>query len=415
MNKFKKYIAPHIHSTSRQACSMVTAICFVFLAISFASCEREPKLHLHEGGKEITMDLPEIDLNLHVLWDYLFHYEEEYDWEAEWFYGWDDTDLSLFGPIGYTEPTAFNIRRYFTGKEQYGSHNAPYSHYITGKFLAAKYDFGFWDILAWNDIKTPDGVQSIHIDETTTYDYVTAFTGQSTVPSRYNAPKYTRAFYQPEELFAGYEAGIDINRNLDGFAFDEDRNVWVRHLDMQLQPVTYIYLLQVILHHNNRNGRKITAIDGNANLSGMARTVNLNTGVTGEDAITVNTNVRMKFDKSGKNGEIVDIVGGKLLTFGIPKLNPQKLSTRAYLQSLEKVKEADLGNRHYFDVTMQFYNGKDSTFVFDVTDQVRKLFRGGVITVELDMDKVPVPSKTGGSGFDAVVKDFEEKEWEFDM
>ena len=64
---------------------------------------------------------------------------------------------------------------------------------------------------------------------------------------------------------------------------------------------------------------------------------------------------------------------------------------------------------------MQFNNGKDSTFVFDVTDQVRKLFRGGVITIDLDMDTVPVPSRPGGSGFDAVVKDFEEKQWEFDM
>ena len=31
------------------------------------------------------------------------------------------------------------------------------------------------------------------------------------------------------------------------------------------------------------------------------------------------------------------------------------------------------------------------------------------------MTKVPVPVRPGGSGFDAVVKDFEEKQWEFDM
>ena len=111
----------------------------------------------------------------------------------------------------------------------------------------------------------------------------------------------------------------------------------------------------------------------------------------------------------------MDIIGGKTLTFGLPKLNPSRLNTRNYLESLEKVREADLNNRHYLDVKMQFYNGKDSTFVFDVTDQVRRLFRGGVITIELDMDKVPIPNRSGGSGFDAVVEDFEEKQWEFDM
>lgn len=147
----------------------------------------------------------------------------------------------------------------------------------------------------------------------------------------------------------------------------------------------------------------------------MARSVNLNTGVTGADAITVNFFMRMKQDVADKNGNKVDVIGGKVLTFGIPKLNPSKLDARAYLESLQKVRDADLNNRHYIDVKMQFYNGKDSTFVLDVTDQARRLFRGGVITVELDMDKVPVPNRSGGSGFDAVVEDYEEKEWIFDM
>jgi len=65
-------------------------------------------------------------------------------------------------------------------------------------------------------------------------------------------------------------------------------------------------------------------------------------------------------------------------------------------------------NKHYMDVTMWFNNGVDSTFVFDVTDQVRKRFKGGVLTVELDMDTIPVPRRPGGSAFDAVVKDYED-------
>ena len=379
-------------------------------------CVREPPLYLHEGGKDVTMKLPRIDLNLKVMWNYLFKYGVEYDWEAQWVYGWDETDLQLFGPLGYSaEPNTFDIRRYYTGDVAFGAHNAPYKHLITGTELSAKYDFGFWDILVWNDIQTSDGVQSVRIDETTSYDKVTASTGQTMHPAQYNAPAYTRAFYQPEELFAGYDSGIEINQNLDGFTYDEENDVWVKQLEMELQPVTYIYLLQVILHHNNRNGRIITSIDGNADLSGMARSVTLNTGVTGSDAITVNTNMRLKQDVVDKNGETVDVVGGKVLTFGIPKINPTRLDTRAYEESLKKIGETDLNNRHYLDVNMQFYNGMDSTFVFDVTDQVRKLFRGGVITVELDMDHVPVPVRPGGSGFDAVVKDYEEKEWEFDM
>ena len=58
--------------------------------------------------------------------------------------------------------------------------------------------------------------------------------------------------------------------------------MWVRTLKLTLRPVTYIYLAQVILHNNK--GR-ISSIDGNADLSGMARSTNMNTGQAGDDAI----------------------------------------------------------------------------------------------------------------------------------
>ena len=65
---------------------------------------------------------------------------------------------------------------------------------------------------------------------------------------------------------------------------------------------------------------------------------------------------------------------------------------------------------------MQCNNGMDSTFVFDVTDQVRERYKGGVITVELNVDDVPIPKRSGGSGFNAVVKETEDGgTWEFEM
>ena len=105
--------------------------------------------------------------------------------------------------------------------------------------------------------------------------------------------------------------------------------------------------------------------------------------------------------------ERVDIVGGRLTTFGMCSQTPR---------NIHHVDEVTDKNRHYMDVTMQFNNGMDSTFVFDVTEQVRERYKGGVITVELDMDTIPIPTRSGGSGFDAVVKDFEDGgTHEFDM
>ena len=355
-------------------------------------CERKPELHLNYNG-DVNVDLPVVELELDIFWDYSMEIGATYDWRAEWFYDWDDTDTELFGEIGYTKPSVFQLRRYHTGDTPYAAHTSVLSDMVNGYTYSAPFDWGFWDLLVWNEVTTIDGVQSLRIDETTTLDYVTASTGQTMNAARYQSPKYTRSFYQPEALFSAYSQAMEVNKNLDGFVYDASRNVWVRQLDMILYPVTYIYLTQVIIHHNNG---KITGVDGNANLSGMARTVNLNTGVTGDDPVTVHYYVRFKKNCDMK-GESVDIAGGRLLTFGMCNLN----ASRADDSGTDNI-------HHYMDLDMQFSNGTDSTFVFDVTDQVRKRYKGGVLTVELDADTIKIPNRKGGSGFDAVVKDFED-------
>ena len=358
------------------------------------SCEREPELHLHRGGS-VHFKIPTINIELETYWNYQFEYDVTYDWQTEWHYGWDAIDAEVFGHIGYAEPTSFQLRRYFTADKPYAPHTQVQAHVIEGHSFQGEFDWGYWDLLIWNDIHTIDGVQSLNFDETSTLDYVIAYTNQSMVPSRYNAPRYTRSFYEPEGLFSVYKQAVEVNEDLSGFEYDPVRNLYVKRLDMVLQPVTYIYLTQVILHNNHN---KITGVDGSANLSGMARTMNLNTQVAGPDAITVNYKVRLKND-CDMEGEKVDIVGGRLMTFGMCNIDPNRVA---------RGETVDDKNRHFMDVNMLFNNGIDSTFVFDVTDQVRQKYKGGVITIELDMDTIPVPTRSGGSAFDAVVKDYED-------
>ena len=368
--------------------------------ISLASCVREPPLHLYDWDLP-AVEVPIVELQLDVYWDYELNLGIDYDWRAEWYYGqngrWDDEDRRIFGELEYKEPTKFFLRRYFTGDNYMGTRyrKDPPEHISTRTFRS-KYDWGYWDILVWNDIETIDNVQSLHFDEKASLDEdITAYTNPTMNTVRYHAPRYQNSFYEPEQLFSACERGIEINQNLDGFVFNAEENVWVRKLKMLLEPITYIYLPQVILHHNN--GRIMSA-PGIANLSGMARTTNINTGVAGTDPIAVNFTMRMKKNLDMK-GETVDIVGGRLMTFGICGLNANRVSRAEENPDLQ---------HHYLDVQMQFNNGIDSTFVFDVTSQVRKRYKGGVITVELDVDTVPIPQRPGGSAFNAVVKDYED-------
>ena len=377
-----------------------TAIVLVGLSL-MVCCIREPELHLFDV-EDIDITLPVVNIELDAYWDYENAYGLQYNWREEWSYGWDEEDERLFGPIGYSEPSTYLLRRYFTGTAPRVPHHSVLANTIRGNSFRSSYNIGFWDILVWNDIITPDNVQSLNFDEQSSLDYVTAFTNQTMIPTRYNEPKYTHSFYQPEELFSAYDQGLEISADLEGFVYDPVNNIYVKKLDMVLEPITYIYLTQVILHNNHN---KVTGTDGQGNLSGFGRTTVINSGVTGSDYVTVYYNNRFKRDCRRDSG-LVDIIGGRLLTFGIVGQNANRIKRR------EDVTDTI---PHYLDVTMLFNNGADSTFVFDVTDQVRRRWKGGVITVELDMDTVRVPTRRGGSAFDAVVKDFEEVTHEFDM
>lgn len=380
-----------------------------------AACTMEPPLHLVDPQKQMSTDFSKIVVDMDVLWDY----ELEYDWQSEWIYGWDEIDDEMYGKWDIVEPKVFNIRRYFTGEDPRAAHSSVLSDIVEGKTFKASYKFGYYDLLVWNDVETIDGVQSLHYDESTTLEYVTAYTNQSMMrtnaPSRIQVqnPHYAPglAFYQPEFLFAGYYEDLHVTDNPDDYDYVLD-DVWYKHIPLVLTPVTYIYLPQIILHHNRG---KIAQIDGTGNLTGMASAVNMNTHVTSHEDISVNHTLRMKtnvdYTRDGRN-EKVDIIGGRAMTFGLTGCDPYNI-TRADGSYEKHVASSKV--RNYLEVNMIFNNGKDSTLVFDVTDQVKEHYKGGVLTIHLDCDTITVPARKGGSGFDAVVMDSEEVTYEFDM
>jgi hypothetical protein len=368
-----------------------------------AGCERQPILHLCDHG-DPDLELRWVNLDLDVVWDYSI----TSNWRDEWLYGWDKQDSIIFGgPIGYREPTEFELRRYYKGDDSLALHTQVQEHYLTEPRLRTSYNVGYYDVLAWNDVYTPDGVRSVLFDESTSLDYVTATTNTTMESSPYKSynvkTRSSHTYYQPEDLFSGYMQNMYISNNpADYDYYDEATHTYYKKVDMSLMPVTYIYLTQLILHHNR--GR-VTATDGNSRFSGMAKSTTLNTGVNGVEDIVVSYYNRMKTNIKAKDNTLVDIIGGRFSTFGIPEMNPMRA---AAVPGNTKV-------RNYMDYHLQFSNGMDSTLVFDVTDQVRKKYRGGVITVELDMDTVKIPSTHGGSGFDAVVEDPDEVTKEFEM
>ena len=395
------------------------AQCWLCVCISLlTSCEMAPPLELVDREKDVTAELSSVIADIDVLWDY----ELGYEWEAEWHYGWDAEDMDLFGQWELRKPTIFNVRRYFTGEDPHAPHTSVLSNLVEGTRFQTSYKLGWYDVLVWNDVETLDGVQSLHYDETTSLEYVTAFTNQSMNPTQAPAhapvysPNYTPglAFYQPEFLFAGHYDDLHVSNDPADYDYVQD-NVWYKYIPLDMTPVTYIYLPQIVLHHNR--GR-IAQIDGTGNLTGMARSVNLKSHITSNEDIAVNHTLRMKRDvdyvpptQPTLPPEKVDVIGGRAMTFGLTGCDPFHITRSS--SSFVQIAESKV--RNYLEVKMIFNNGIDSTMVFDVTDQVKERYKGGVITIHLDCDTIRIPSRSGGSGFDAVVKDFEEETYEFDM
>ena len=375
-------------------------IMFVLSLLMNVGCERDPELHLHRDN-HIEFKFPDVHIDLDVMWSY----DLGYDWRAEWTYGWDDDDIAAMGELGYTDPTSFDLRRYYLGAIPDQPHHTVERFVVNGKAFRTRYLYGYYDLLAWSRNYLPDMVQSLVFDETTSLDRVVASTNSSLMSSRYQAPVHSYSYNQPEALFAGYEQNLHITDDLADYDhYDPASHTYYKQMHMQLLPVTYIYLTQVRLHHNN--GR-VVATSGDANLSGMSRSVTLNDGVAGKDAVSVYYNVRFKQGcVMQQTGERVDVAGGRCMTFGIPNQNSSRVA-----------KASDVTDRvkHYMDVNLMFYNGMDTTMVFDVSEQVRRRYRGGVLTIDLDMDTIPVPQRPGGSGFEAVVKAFDEENFFIDI
>lgn len=385
----------------------------LLLMVSSVSCKRIPPLHLHRDN-HIAFNFPRIELQLKLYWDYTLGY----DWEKEWYYGWDTTDVRRWGIIGYAEPTAFHLRRYYLYEDTTRLHTEVIRDEFEGTFFESTYQYGYYDLLAWNQLHLgPDNVQSIHFDENTSLDSVTAFTNASMRVSKtiLRAQQYSPyAYWQPEDLYSAVYDNLHVtNDPADYDYYDEEADVWVKHIEMNLLPRTYIYLVQVILHNNNGQ----ISTDGEADLTGMARTCNLNTGVSGKDIISVYFQTRLK-PHMDKEGEDVDIIGGKLTTFGMCDLDPNKLLPYSDQPQPYPVSRAANGElmveeandaRHYIDIRFFFDQlATDSVYSFDVTDQVRRRYKGGVLTVELDVDTLTKPTRQGGSLFDAQVVEIED-------
>lgn len=152
-------------------------------------------------------------------------------------------------------------------------------------------------------------------------------------------------------------------------------------VEVTLQPLVYTYKVR----YEFEDGLKYVSMADGA-LSGMAKSVDLNTGETSSEAATV------LYDCEITDYGIRAIVN----SFGAPGYPHPNYPTRTE-------------NKHALNLRVRLRNGRDSTFEWNVTDQVKAQPHGGVIVVK----GIVIPEEVGtqgSEGFDVEVDDWGEYE-----
>lgn len=388
----------------RRARAVAMAIAAVAIAALTHSCIKPP---LVLPSEEVIIDLPIIVSDIEVVWNI------DTDWKREWIYGWDDTDEMLWGSIGYFEPTNYEVRRYYLG----GTAGAPHSadnvdgFTVFGTSFRRNYQFGYYDMLIWSNIDSPDGTQVLVVNDTDVNE-VKATTTVTRGISRNtdNRDQVTALFNQPEIFYSTYPRDIYISHDFDDYDyFDEENKCWVKHLKSELHPLVYIYLVQIVLHNND--GR-VVGTSGDAAVSAFASSTSVNTGHTGYTPCIVYYGTRMKKGLSTAEGETVDVIGGKLTTFGLCDMDPYWTDGRAEYSG----SRSDLQNYLYF--TLRFSNETSKTMLLPVTDQCQRQSHGGVITVHVDCRNIDLPDPGDpGSGnlFVPTIEDYTDVNYDIPM
>lgn len=382
-------------------------IALVTLVFAMSSCI-EPPLHL--AGDRVIIELPIVQTEMTIVWNI------DTDWETNWYYGWDMKDSSLFGPIEYPTPTNFEVRRYFLGTQPGLPHtwNGRDAFTIYGNHFSRYYNFGYYDLLLWSNIDSPDGTQVVVINEDNLENVEATTTGTrgmtrlGTDIALVDSNAVVGLFNQPEIFYGSYSEDIFISRNKEDYDYyDSINNVYVKRLNATLRPLVYIYLVQIIIYNND--GR-IRGVSGNNAISGLASTTSINTGHTGSSPCLVYFGSRMK-QGIMVNDRTADIIGGKLTTYGLCDMESYAISRGAgYTGSRQ-----ELTNMLYFD--LEFSNSTTATLQYDVTDQMQSQSHGGVITVVLNAREIEPPHGDGDAGslFVPTVEDYDEVVWDIEF
>jgi len=204
----------------------------------------------------------------------------------------------------------------------------------------------------------------------------------------------------PDQLFSMHATDVVVSDRLEDYEFIPEENIYLLKLNAELEPRTFIYLIQTEILNNDG---KVNGC-GSTTVSGLAEQVDLKTTKTKGGPIahqfpTVfeekknSTDKQTRSDDSENNEEQTErtLLGGRLMTFGRLPYLPSDDS--ADLQSDE---QQECHQICY--LALRLSKGGAACIPVDITEQMKALPKGGVINITLDLKNFTPSPGGGGSG-----------------
>lgn len=317
----------------------------------FASCDETIDNDL-EVEKSVRLSVSFKNPDLDLLWGE--------GWKTEWQYDWDSSDTT-YGLIGYSTPeiikgTIYNLDAN-TGK-RYNSFFKLFGLKDNSATLPAG---GKYDMLLYNT-----DTENIIFQASDDFESYTA-----SVDTSHSSSSYMNV---PGELLGAMVTGVDLSKPSSDSM----------EIDVELNPYSIIYLIQVVLLNNNDDNEFQAIGASEICISGLSRGVELFTRKTSDKTTVITTgDIKPLQNHSGvrlEDGTVVDnadIIAARMLTWGLPGINP--------MEPVKDGSKAAVRNQNFILIGVTLRDGIRYDVTCDITEQIQNKPVGGVLTVSVDL------------------------------
>ena len=305
--------------------------------------------------------------HIQIIADYRYDWEEQiYDEATDWEYRWPDEFTLAYDELRPTKPSGLRVVNY----NEEGTSNNLHNIKPDGGVITL-YE-GLNDMLFYNN-----DTEYIIFSRSGT-DATTRATTRTLTRTEYKASEFAvegeRTVSPPDMLFANYVEDYLPEKVVEPTPFE-----------ITLQPLVFTYKIRFEFV-----GGIEYASSATASLSGMAASVELNTGETSEESATILfDDLKIVYTNEAKDEGYIRAV---VKSFGTPAFPHPNYPTRTDVT-------------HGLKLEVRLRNNTIWTADVDVTDQVQLQPHGGVIIVK-DLVIKKEDAMQGSSGFEPVVDEW---------